>query len=52
MKLRLVTKTKANLKAKKFKNAKKLYVKVRAIYYVDGKKYCAAWSSKKRVKVK
>lgn len=49
---KIVTKTKANLKAKKFKNAKKLYVKVRAIYYVDGKKYCAAWSSKKRVKVK
>ena len=49
---KIVTKTKANLKAKKFKNAKKLYVKVRAIYYVDGKKYCATWSSKKRVKVK
>lgn len=49
---KIVTKTKANLKAKKFKNAKKLYVKVRAIYYIDGKKYCATWSSKKRVKVK
>lgn len=49
---KIVTKTKANLKVKKFKNAKTLYVKIRAIYYAEGNTYYAPWSSRKRIKTK
>lgn len=49
---RLVKKTKLTVKSKKFRNAKRIYVKVRGVNIIGKKKKYGAWSSRKRVKIK
>lgn len=41
-----------NINNKKFKKAKKLYVRVKAVKVVSGKTYEGAWSKPKRIKIK
>lgn len=47
-----VKKVKFTLRSKKFKNKKKLYVRVRAMKVVGKKKYYSKWSKPKKVKIK